>query len=47
MEMCIRDRYYTVDFSAANLSSGVYFYKLEFNGSGQNFAKTMKMTVIK
>ncbi|MGB3018388.1 MAG: T9SS type A sorting domain-containing protein, partial [Ignavibacteria bacterium] len=39
--------YYTVDFSAANLSSGVYFYKLEFNGSGQNFAKTMKMTVIK
>ena len=39
--------YYTVDFSAANLSSGVYFYKLEFNGSGQNFAKTMKMTVLK
>ena len=39
--------YYTVDFSAANLSSGVYFYKLEFNGSGSEFTKTMKMTVLK
>ncbi len=39
--------YYSVDFSAANLSSGIYFYKLEFNSSGQNFAKTMKMTVLK
>jgi hypothetical protein len=39
--------YYSVDFSAANLSSGIYFYKLEFSGSGQNFVKTMKMTVLK
>ncbi|MBX7043393.1 MAG: T9SS type A sorting domain-containing protein [Ignavibacteria bacterium] len=39
--------YYSVDFNAANLSSGVYFYKLEFTGSGQNFSKTMKMTVLK
>ncbi len=39
--------YYSVDFSAANLSSGVYFYKLEFNGSGSEFTKTMKMTVLK
>ncbi len=39
--------YYTVDFSAANLSSGVYFYKLEFSGSGSEFTKTMKMTVLK
>lgn len=39
--------YYSLDFSAANLSSGVYFYKLEFSGSGQNFVKTMKMTVLK
>ena len=39
--------YYTVDFSAANLSSGVYFYKLEFSGSGSEFTKTTKMTVLK
>ncbi len=39
--------YYSVDFNAANLSSGVYFYKLSFTGSGQDFSKTMKMTVIK
>jgi hypothetical protein len=39
--------YYSVDFSAANLSSGVYFYKLEFTGSGSEFTKTMKMTVLK
>ncbi|MBX7043391.1 MAG: Ig-like domain-containing protein [Ignavibacteria bacterium] len=39
--------YYTMDFNASNLSSGVYFYKLEFNGSGSEFTKTMKMTVLK
>ncbi len=39
--------YYTIDFSASNLSSGVYFYKLEFSGSGSEFSKTMKMTVLK
>jgi hypothetical protein len=39
--------YYTMDFSASNLSSGVYFYKLEFSGSGSEFSKTMKMTVLK
>jgi hypothetical protein len=35
--------YYSVDFNATNLSSGVYFYKLE---SG-NFSKVMKMSLIK
>ena len=35
--------YHTVNFDAANISSGVYFYKLE---SG-NFSKVMKMTVLK
>ncbi|HMQ69587.1 MAG TPA: T9SS type A sorting domain-containing protein [Ignavibacteria bacterium] len=35
--------YHTVTFDAANISSGVYFYKLE---SG-NFSKVMKMTVLK
>ena len=39
--------YYTMDFNASNLSSGIYFYKLEFNGSGSEFTKTMKMTVLK
>lgn len=35
--------YYTVDFNASNISSGVYFYKLEMN----TVSKVMKMTVIK
>jgi hypothetical protein len=34
---------YTADFNASNLSSGIYFYKLE---SG-NFSKTMRMILIK
>ncbi len=39
--------YYTVDFNGENLSSGVYYYKLEFSGSGNTYSKTMKMTLIK
>jgi len=39
--------YYNVDFNAANLASGIYFYKLEYNTNGQNFDKVMKMTVVK
>ena len=35
--------YYSVDFNAANMSSGVCFYKLESNG----FSKVMKMSLIK
>jgi hypothetical protein len=35
--------YYTVNFSGLNLSSGVYFYKLEAEG----FSKVMKMTLLK
>jgi hypothetical protein len=35
--------YHTVDFNSANLSSGIYFYRLE----GNNFSKVMKMTLIK
>ncbi|HMS33829.1 MAG TPA: T9SS type A sorting domain-containing protein [Ignavibacteria bacterium] len=35
--------YHTVEFNAANIASGVYFYKFETNG----FSKVMKMTVIK
>ncbi|MBK8553858.1 MAG: T9SS type A sorting domain-containing protein [Ignavibacteria bacterium] len=35
--------FYTVDFNAANLTSGVYFYRLEANG----LTKVMKMSLIK
>ena len=35
--------YYTVDFNASNLSSGVYFYKIEYSGQ----SKVMKMSVVK
>ena len=35
--------YYTADFNASNLSSGIYFYKLQTN----NFSKILKMSLIK
>ncbi|MCB0727304.1 MAG: T9SS type A sorting domain-containing protein [Ignavibacteriae bacterium] len=35
--------YYTVNFNATNLSSGVYYYRLESNG----ISKVMKMALIK
>jgi hypothetical protein len=34
---------YSVDFNGANLSSGVYFYKLEVNG----MSETKRMLLIK
>ncbi|MEO8665347.1 MAG: T9SS type A sorting domain-containing protein, partial [Ignavibacteria bacterium] len=39
--------YYTTEFNSSNLSSGVYYYRIDFNGSGQNFQKVMKMVVLK
>jgi len=39
--------YYTTEFNAVNLPSGIYFYKLEFNTGGQNYTKVMKMSLIK
>jgi len=39
--------YYTVDFNASALSSGVYFYQINADGGNQNFAKTLKMMLIK
>ena len=41
---------YEVQFDASSLSSGIYFYKLQFGnfsaGSGQGFAETKKMVLI-
>lgn len=39
--------YYTVNFNASSLSSGVYFYQINADGGNQNFVKTMKMMLIK
>jgi hypothetical protein len=39
---------YEVEFSGANLVSGTYFYKLNFNGTdGSYFSDTKKLTLIK
>jgi len=35
--------YYTINFNASNLSSGIYFYKMEYN----NISKVLKMSLIK
>ena len=39
--------YYTVRLNAANLSSGMYFYRISAEGGGQNFVNTKKMILIK
>ena len=39
--------YYTVNFNASALSSGVYFYQINANGGNQSFVKTKKMLVVK
>ncbi len=39
--------YYTINFNATNLSSGIYFYKISVDANGQNFVSTKKMTLIK
>ncbi len=38
---------YTLNFDAKNLSSGVYFYRINVNGANVNFTKTMKMLLVK
>ncbi|MDQ3022344.1 MAG: T9SS type A sorting domain-containing protein, partial [Bacteroidota bacterium] len=35
--------YYTINFNASNLSSGVYFYRISAEANGQNFVSTKKM----
>ncbi len=39
--------YYTVQFNASNLSSGMYFYRISAQGTSQNFVSTKKMVLIK
>ncbi|MDQ3022587.1 MAG: T9SS type A sorting domain-containing protein [Bacteroidota bacterium] len=39
--------YYTLDFNASSLSSGIYFYTLSAEANGQNFVSTKKMMLIK
>ncbi len=39
--------YYTINFNASNLSSGIYFYRISVDANGQNFVSTKKMTLIK
>lgn len=39
--------YYTVTFDASSLSTGVYYYKLTFEGNGNTFVATKKMLLVK
>jgi hypothetical protein len=40
--------FHTTEFKGSNLASGVYFYRIDATGvSGENFAKTMKMVLVK
>ena len=39
--------YHSVNFNASDVSSGIYYYKLEFNGNDKSFSKVMKMVVLK
>ncbi|MBS1494678.1 MAG: T9SS type A sorting domain-containing protein [Bacteroidetes bacterium] len=39
--------YYTVQFNASMLSSGIYFYQINAAGGNQSFVKTMKMVLVK
>ncbi len=39
--------YYTVEFDASNLASGVYFYRIIAEGEGEKFVNTKKMLIVK
>ena len=39
--------YYTISLNASKLSSGVYFYNISADGSGNNFRATKKMILVK
>ncbi|MBS1494681.1 MAG: choice-of-anchor J domain-containing protein [Bacteroidetes bacterium] len=39
--------YYTVQFNASSLSSGIYFYSINAEGGNKSFVKSMKMVLVK
>lgn len=39
--------YNSVSFNGSNLSSGIYFYRINVEGNGSSFVSTKKMTLIK
>jgi Secretion system C-terminal sorting domain len=39
--------YYTLQFNASNLASGLYFYRITAQGSNNNFVQTKKMVLVK
>ncbi|MEO8666092.1 MAG: T9SS type A sorting domain-containing protein, partial [Ignavibacteria bacterium] len=39
--------YYSINFNASNLSSGIYFYKVEFNNGSESVFKVNKMLLVK
>ncbi|MCB0729301.1 MAG: T9SS type A sorting domain-containing protein, partial [Ignavibacteriae bacterium] len=39
--------YYSIQFNGANLTSGMYFYRINAEGSGQKYVNTKKMVLIK
>ena len=39
--------YYTVTLDGSSLATGAYYYKLSFNGSGNEFVATKKMLLVK
>lgn len=39
--------YYSVNFNASNLASGVYFYSINAEGGNKTFVKSMKMVLVK
>jgi hypothetical protein len=39
--------YYKVEFNGSNLSSGVYYYRIDFNADGTSYNKVLRMTLVK
>jgi hypothetical protein len=39
--------YHIVEFDGTNFASGVYFYRIDAEGGGQKFTKTLKMVIVK
>ncbi|MDQ3021911.1 MAG: T9SS type A sorting domain-containing protein [Bacteroidota bacterium] len=39
--------YYTLQFNASNLASGLYFYRITAQGNSNNFVQTKKMVLVK